>query len=130
MFLPADGSISAIYSLGGEYDSDLTYTLIPCSAVNDTTSTVDIQLGPGDQGPLVKIHLSELIEPYLGEDSGNVTVNGEPACSFGLSPGPDGFQVLGDAFIRGVYILFNMEEHTVSIAQAKYGVEESDVVAV
>lgn len=130
MFLPAGGSIDAIYSLGGEYNSDLTYSLIPCSAANDTMSTVDIQLGPGDDGPLVKIHLSELVEPYLGDDSGNVTVNGQEACSFGLSPGPNGFQVLGDAFIRGVYILFNMGEHTVSMAQAKYGVDERDVVAV
>jgi hypothetical protein len=129
MFLPAGSAMNAIIAAGGEYNTDLSTTFIPCSARNDTKTTVDVKLGGSDPGgPLIKIPLSSLVEPYTG--SGNVTLNGEKACSFGLSLGPDGFEVLGDAFIKGAYILFDMDKHTVSLAEAKLLVEERDIVAV
>lgn len=129
MFLPGSSAMDTVISVGGEYNSNLTNSFIPCSARNDTKTTVDVKLGGSDpDGPLIKIPLSSLVEPYTG--TGNVTLNGEEACSFGLSLGPDGFEVLGDAFIKGAYILFDMDKHTVSLAQAKLNVEERDIVAV
>ncbi|CRG82858.1 hypothetical protein PISL3812_00204 [Talaromyces islandicus] len=129
MYLPAGSSMNAILNSGGKYDPNLQTTFIPCSAINDTKTTVDVKLGGSDpDGPLIKVRMSDLVAPYTG--NGNVTFGGEEACSFGLSPGPDGFEVLGDAFIKGAYILFDMDKHTVSLAEAKLNVEERDIVAV
>lgn len=128
MFLPSAGSIDVIYNSGGEWDSDLTFSLIPCSARDDTTTFVDVQLGGSDpNGPLIQIPVSELVEPY--PTNPNLTINGEPACSFGVSPGPDGFQVLGDAFIRNTYIVFNMDNHTVSLGNVILNATDSNIVA-
>jgi hypothetical protein len=129
MFLPAGASMGAIIATGGKYNPDLSTTFIPCSARNDTKTTVDIKLGGSDpDGPLIKVPLSSLVAPYTGNS--NVTLDGEEACSYGLSPGPDGFEVLGDAFIKGAYILFDMDKHTVSLAEAKLNANERDIVAV
>lgn len=129
MYLPGNSAMNAIFSVGGEYKPNLTNTFIPCSARNDTKTTVDVKLGGSDpDGPLIKIPLSSLVEPYTG--ASNVTLDGEEACSFGLSIGPDGFEVLGDAFIKGTYILFDMDKHTVSLAEARLNVEERDIIAV
>jgi Eukaryotic aspartyl protease len=102
--------------------------LIPCSAKNETSIFVDVQLGGSDpNGPLIKIPIHQLVDPYIG--STNPTIDGEEACSFGVSPGPDGFQVLGDAFLRGAYVVFNMDNYTVSIAEIKLNVDESNIIA-
>ncbi|KAH8697201.1 aspartic peptidase domain-containing protein [Talaromyces proteolyticus] len=130
MFLPGGGSMNLIPNVGGVYDPEASSSLIPCSAINDTKTFVDIQLGGSDpNGPLIKIPISNLVEPYTGTKK-NVSINGEKACSFGLSPGPDDFQVLGDAFIKGAYTLFNMDTHSVSMANVKLNTEKSDIVAV
>lgn len=122
--------MGVISSVGAEYASNDVYSLIACSAINDTTTFVDVKLGGSDpNGPLIKIPLSNLVDPYTGTRK-NATVNGEQACEFGVSPGPTDFQVLGDAFIKGAYILFNMDDHTVSLANVKLDVEERDIVAV
>ncbi|OKL55819.1 hypothetical protein UA08_08816 [Talaromyces atroroseus] len=125
IFVPGNGAMNVILDLGGEYDYSLSSSLIPCSAKNKTDVTVDVLLG-GSNGPLIQIPIHQLIEPYTG---GNVTIDGEEACSFGVSPGPDGFQILGDAFLRGAYTVFNMDNHTVSVADIKLNVKESKIIA-
>lgn len=129
MFLPADSAMNAIIAAGGQYNYNLTTSLIPCSARDNLETTIDVKLGGSDpDGPLIKVPLGILVSPYTGTTK--PTINGEEACSFGLSLGPDGFEVLGDAFIKGAYILFDMDKHTVSLAEARLNILDRDIVAV
>ncbi|KAH8890058.1 acid protease [Thozetella sp. PMI_491] len=126
-FLPGSGSVAALMNLGGQWRGDLQQSIMACSRIADTETTVDFAFGPDD---IVVAHVpvSELIDPF--PDTVAPTIGGEIACSFGLGPGPDGFQVLGDGFIRGSYIVFNMDAKTVGFGQVKYNVTESEIVAI
>ncbi|RYP92841.1 hypothetical protein DL770_001012 [Monosporascus sp. CRB-9-2] len=126
-FLPASSSISLILSVGASYDPSLTMSVIPCSAQyrpDAASTTIDFAFG-GSNEAVIRVPLEQMIERY--PDPNPPMIGGETACSFGISPGPDGFMVLGDAFIRGAYAVHDLEKKTLGLANAKLNVTESEI---
>ena len=56
----------------------------------------------------------------------------EGMCTFGIAPTSeiDPIVTLGDTFLRSAYLVFDLDDLTVSMAQAKFGVTESNVVPI
>lgn len=91
-----------------------TYT-VPCSYSN-SNATVTYQFG-GSDGPSIVVPLSEMI--------GGQTVNHFSAksggCDLGVAGPIDGQVILGDTFLRSAYVVYDISNYQVAIAQAVGG---------
>lgn len=97
------------------------YGNLPCSAASDNIS-LTLTFGGAAQ---ITVPVSELIVPVYDASTNeqNTTSSGEPLCTFMLSPGQattdQPFLTLGDAILRSMYVVFDLDNGQVSIAQAK-----------
>lgn len=115
-------------------------TLLPCSYINEDASitvqftglnnaTVDIEVPLGNM--LVPALTSETTGSY--NDTAPLIINGTEQCLFTPSPSPDNTTeqfLVGDPLLRSAYTFFNLDEGTISFAQASYNVSESNIVPV
>ncbi|KAK8122161.1 aspartic-type endopeptidase [Apiospora sp. TS-2023a] len=93
-----------------------------------TKATFDFRFG-GPDGPLIRVPLSQMIideRRYVAEPPG------DNACLFGIVPNTDPQDeryILGDSFLRSAYVVFDLANNQVALAQAKPNVtDKSDVV--
>ena len=105
------------------------YVLVPCSFGNNTSITFDVQFG-GPDGPTIQVPLSDMVyQKWVVE-----TLRGTDMCSLAMQSTEglylEAFQymILGDTFIRNMYILVDFETNHVAIAQANY-TTDTNIVA-
>ncbi|KAL1304996.1 hypothetical protein AAFC00_003900 [Neodothiora populina] len=97
------------------------YGFLPCSSIPESLSLKLTFGGAVD----IEVPASELIVPVYDSltNEQNTTTNGEPLCTFMLSPGKattdQPFLTLGDAVLRSMYVVFDLDNGQVSIAQAR-----------
>lgn len=103
--------------LGAVYVGDQNY-VVPCSYSN-TNSSIRYTFG-GQDGPSVVVPLSEVIygevvppQDFAGRSSGG--------CNMGISGPIEGQVILGDTFLRNAYVVFDLDNYQVAIAQARGG---------
>jgi hypothetical protein len=92
--------------------------LVPCSYRNANASLV-YQFG-GPNGPKVSVPFSELVQSLQGAP---IFPNGEPECEFFVMGGAaiDGTTeevILGDSFLRSAYVVYDVANNEIAIAQA------------
>lgn len=107
---------------------------ILCKDANYSAS-LDITLAD-DNGKTVKINVptSNYVLPYYNGNYNSSTPvtndSGDEVCLFAVAPGAATDNLLGDPFIRSAYIYYNLDQHTISLAQASYDNSTSSVTAV
>ncbi|KAK8016174.1 acid protease [Apiospora rasikravindrae] len=113
---PVEGSASR-----GGADDDLAW--VDCGILDDAEHkawTFDFRLG-GPDGPLIRVPLHQMVidlRPYVSEHGANM-------CLFGIVPSPSAnnddsdIYVLGDTFLRSAYVVFDLTNNQVALAQAK-----------
>ena len=52
---------------------------------------------------------------------------GQRACIFGIAPAGSGTSVLGDTFLRSAYVVYDITNNEISIAQTKFNATASSV---
>jgi Eukaryotic aspartyl protease len=92
--------------------------VVPCSYQNANASLV-YQFG-GANGPKVSVPFSELVQSLQGAPTFS---NGEPECLFLVMGGAtlDGTTeevILGDSFLRSAYVVYDIANNEIAIAQA------------
>lgn len=133
-------------ALGVLLDSGSTLTYLPDSIVADIynkvdaaydqsggTAYVDCGMSSDDlelsfSNLKIKVPLDELIID-LGDENQQFQ-DGTPACLFGIAPAIGGTHVLGDTFLRSAYVVYDLDNNEISMAQTKYNVTTSDVVEI
>lgn len=89
-----------------------------------------------DSGISTDIHMPvhELVTPLRNGSYDRfepIYEGGRPVCVVTLSSGfPGGKLILGDPFLRSAYTFFNIEQHTISIAQAASNPKSEHIVAI
>lgn len=78
---------------------------VPCGFAN-TNATISYTFG-GSDGPTVVVPMSETIG-----------TSQENECVFGFGPAIGGISILGDTFLRSAYVVFDIDNAVVAIAQA------------
>ena len=119
--LPDDVMNQLVQGLGALEDSGTA--LVPCSYANANASLV-YQFG-GANGPSVSVPFSELVQS-LGTNSDGSSptfTDGTPECQFAATGGavPDGTTlevILGDSFLRNAYVVYDVANNEIAIAQA------------
>lgn len=103
--------------LGAVYVGEENY-VVPCSYSN-TNASIRYTFG-GEDGPSVVVPLSEVIygqlvppRDFAGHSSGG--------CNMGVSGPIEGPVILGDTLLRNAYVVFDLDNYQVAIAQARGG---------
>lgn len=113
--LPEKVADAVLQGLGATSDEDSGYAYVPCSYRKSNASLIYTFGGP--KGVNISVPLSEIIAEQLGDDS--AYEDGTPACSLNVDPGDDETGViLGDSFLRSAYVVYDLENLVVALAQA------------
>lgn len=113
--------------------------LVPCDLMNEDASVTIELVGTNKVTASIEVPLGNMLVPALTfettgdyNDTAPLIVDGSERCIFTPSPQPDNTTefLVGDPFFRSAYTFFNLDERTVSIAQASYNVDESNIVPV
>lgn len=126
-YLP-DALTGSIYSLiGAKYSEDEGAAYVPC-AYAQSSVTIDFEFS----GPVIKVDMSELVIPVSSvSNQGSLAFSdGTPACLFGIAPAGGGSSVLGDTFIRSAYLVYDLDNNEISIAQTNFNATENNIVEI
>jgi hypothetical protein len=125
-YLP-NAMTSAIYdSVGAQYDSTQGAAFVPCT-LRSNTSTLDFTF----TAPTIKVPMDELVLDIASTTGHPVTfANGVPACLFGIAPAGTGTPVLGDTFLRSAYVVYDLQNNQISIAQTRFNATGSSVLEI
>jgi hypothetical protein len=114
-------------------DNDPTYSYIVRCDLNGMAGTLDYQFA-GPTGPVISVPFQELAVPLLDFNTGNpiTDTNGHPICRLGLSAPsqPDEPLLFGDTFLRSAYVVYDLDNLQIGIAQTLFNVTESNIQAI
>ena len=132
-YLPNDLT-SAIYSaLKVQYDSSQQLGLCSCSLANENI-TIDFTFS----SPTISVAIDELVintEQSTSEDrenpdsQGSQSGSGEESldCIFGIAPAEGETAVLGDTFLRSAYVVYDLANNEISLAQTDFNATDSSI---
>ncbi|KAI1854845.1 hypothetical protein JX266_000963 [Neoarthrinium moseri] len=125
-YLP-DAWVEQIYTLtNATYDASEGAAYVPCSLAQDTR-TLDFTFS----SPTIKVDMNELVLDLITTSGKRPTFsNGVTACLFGIAPAGSGTNVLGDTFLRSAYVVYDIANNEISIAQTNFNATESNVLEI
>lgn len=125
-YLP-DAITEAIYEqVGAQYDSQEGAAYVPCSLAQNTT-TLDFTFS----SPTISVGMDELVIDISSSNGRPLTFSdGTQACLFGVAPAGDSTSVLGDTFIRSAYLVYDLANNEISIAQTNFNATTNNVVEI
>lgn len=125
--LPNEIAAQVFAELGATVDPRLESVLVPCSLANNT-GTLNYGFG-GPGGPVIKVPMSELVLP-LTLTSGNqpVFTDGTEACQLGIQAAGNLPTLFGDTFLRSAYVVYDLENNRVALAQTRTGPKGTNIV--
>ncbi|KAA8572440.1 hypothetical protein EYC84_003060 [Monilinia fructicola] len=125
-YLP-DAMAEAIYQMvDAQYDSSEGAAYVPCSLASNTSA-----LNFTFTSPTIQVTMDELVIPVTSTDGRQLTfTDGTAACLFGIAPAGDSTSVLGDTFIRSAYIVYDLANNQISLAQTNFNTTSTNVVEI
>jgi len=122
--LPTDIANAIIVGMGAVY-TDAEGYVVPCTYGDNANATFIFGFG-GPGGPNISVPIKEVLI-----DADFKFKDGREACILGISPvdtSLGGIVLFGDTFLRSAYVVYDLENLEIALAQAKYGVQSSNVV--
>lgn len=125
-YLP-NAMTEAIYqAVDAQYDASQGAAFVPCALATNTT-TLDYTFS----SPKISVSMSELVIALSTSNGQQLTFNdGTPACLFGIAPAGSSTSVLGDTFIRSAYLVYDLDNNEISIAQTSFNATKSNVLEI
>jgi hypothetical protein len=115
MYLP-DTVVQALYTrFSARYDSSQGAAFVDCDLANQQ-GTVDF----GFSGVTISVPLNELVITAA-------VTRGRPVCILGISPAGKSMSVLGDTFLRSAYVVYDLSNNEISLAQTRFNATASSV---
>lgn len=122
-YLPNDMVESIYEQVQAQYDPSAGAAYVPCS-LGRSTATLDFTF----TSPTISVEMNELVLGLVASGGGRPTFqNGEAACLFGIAPAGAGTNVLGDTFLRSAYVVYDLDNNEISLAQTRFNATSSDV---
>lgn len=125
--LPDDLAEVVFEEFGAQYLQDLGAAVVPCALAN-ANGTLDFGFG-GSGGPTIKVNVNELVQPLTLTDGQTPTYkNGQTACQLGIQPAGDLPILFGDTFMRSAYVVYDLVNNRIGLAQTDFNATGSNVV--
>ena len=124
---PDDLAQKLFDQFGAQYDQTDQVWLAPCY-LTESNVTLDFQFG-GSNGPTIKVPASEfLIDLGQGETGSRPRFdNGDVACELGFESAQGRPILLGDTFLRSAYVVYDLDNRQISIAQTTLNSQQQNV---
>ncbi|KAE9362643.1 acid protease [Stipitochalara longipes BDJ] len=125
-----DQLIEAINGVDDSQNSGNIY--VDCSIGSNTSMTFNFGFG-GPSGVTITVPVSELVFSLdsafsSGSSSELPDLPFNDACAFGILPGDDGPYILGDTFLRSAYVVYDLSNNLIAIAQTNFNSTTSKIV--
>ena len=118
-YLP-NNLINALYGAWNvQYDNQQQVAIVDCNLAN-SKDTVDFTFS----SPKISVPASELVIPAGTDQQGNII------CIFGINPADGTTPVLGDTFIRSAYVVYDLANNEISLAQTNFNATTSHVLEI
>ncbi|KAK8200921.1 hypothetical protein M8818_006240 [Zalaria obscura] len=118
MYLPNTIAEDIFTLTGAEYDQQQGAAFVDCSmAYNDTT--LDFTFS----GATISVSMSELVI-VAGED------RGQEICIIGIGLAEGTTPVLGDTFLRSAYVVYDLSNNEISLAQTNFNSTTNNIVEI
>jgi hypothetical protein len=115
MYLP-DNVVTALYTqLNAQYDSNQGAAFVSCDLANQ-----DGSLDFGFSGVTISVPYNELVITAA-------VSRGRPVCILGIAPAGNSMPVLGDTFLRSAYVVYDLSNNAISLAQTRFNATASAV---
>ena len=121
-YLPDDITQELFEIFQVQYDQESEAGIVDCSLANNK-ATVDFTFS----SPTISVPMSELVIQDTTSSNDGV---GESACIFGISYGGNQTSVLGDTFIRSAYLVYDLDNNEISLAQTDFSATSSNVMQI
>ncbi|OJD35448.1 aspartic-type endopeptidase [Diplodia corticola] len=124
--LPDDIATDIINGVGARNTRDYGY-VVNCN-IGDTGATIEFSFG-GDGGPTISVGMDEMVLPLTDTDGNPARFrnSGEEACIFGIEPAGDAPILLGDTFMRSAYVVYDLHNRQIALANTKFNATSSNV---
>jgi hypothetical protein len=131
-YFPDDLAHAVYNEVGAIYSSEVKAAVCSCGIAN-AQGSLNFQFA-GANGPTIKVPISEMVYPIILNNGSQANfINGDPACLFGIEPasalGSSPALLFGDTLLRSAYVVYDLVNGRVGIAQTKFNSTDSNVVA-
>lgn len=129
-YLP-NAMVAEIYeTVDASFDEAQGAALVSCTLANED---VNMTFRFGDSIS-INVPLNELVLRNVDSGSGGGDGGEEDAsqnaCLFGIAPAGAGTNILGDTFLRSAYVVYDLDNNEISLAQSKFNATGSDIVEI
>ncbi|KAF2836903.1 acid protease [Patellaria atrata CBS 101060] len=108
-----------IYGLyDAQFDPTQGVAVCDCSLGN-SDDTLDFTFS----GPTIRVPLNELVLEYG-------TTGFSTICILGIMPSGDSSNVLGDTFLRSAYVVYDLANNEISLAQTNFNASDSNILEI
>ena len=123
-YLPDDVTTDIFNTVNAVYDSNNAIAYVECNMASQDSS-VDFIFS----GITISVPYNELVLSQALSASGQPLTfqNGESACLFGISPSLGSSPILGDTFLRSAYVVYDLENNEISLAQTNFNGGTDDI---
>jgi hypothetical protein len=126
--LPDEVAAVIFEELGATVSQQLGAVVVPC-ALASKNGSINYGFG-GVGGPVIKVDVSQLVLPLTTSDGRTPTYNnGEAACQLGIQAAGDVPTLFGDTFLRSAYVVYDLENNRIALAQTDFNATGSNVVS-
>lgn len=127
-YLPNDITRSLFQRLLARIDTSSSPVLayVPCALAQEDRN-IDFTFS----GIKISVPFNELVLRSTGPDGSGLNFrDGTPACLLGISPNGGGPSVLGDTFLRSAYVVYDLSNNQVSLAQTNFNATTDNYKAI
>ncbi|KAF4441254.1 hypothetical protein F53441_12103 [Fusarium austroafricanum] len=126
-YLPARLTQDIYDVVGAQYDEGQSVAYVPCDLANDSGNlTFSFQ-----NSAEINVALSELVLDFTVITGQQMSFNnGQQACTFGIAPTTSDISILGDTFLRSAYVVFDLNNNEISLAQSNFDVSGSHILEI
>lgn len=126
VYLPNDITEAIYNNVGAVYDSNAGVAYVVCSLANNA-STLDFDFS----GQTIQVPYNELILDVGSSNGQPLTFSdGSDACVFGIAPAQGSEPVLGDTFLRSAYVVYDLANNEISLAQTNFNSTTDDIIEI
>lgn len=118
MYIPDTIAEAIFKEVGATYDEQEGAAIIDCSAA-DSDKTIDFTFS----SPTISVSMSELV--IVAGYSGT-----QPICILGIAPAGDTTPVLGDTFLRSAYVVYDLYNNEISLAQTNFNSTTDNILEI
>jgi len=115
MYLPDSIAQDIFTAVGARYDSSQGAAFVDCALAN-SDQTIDFTFS----SPTIRVAMNELV--IVAGYQRN-----RPVCILGIGPAGDSTPVLGDTFLRSAYVVYDLHNNEISLAQTNFNSTTDDI---